>query len=305
MKKELITCVIIAVLLTGCGTSSAGKTGDIQNTETYTEGANLKQAGLGGLTALYDDSVWTYTEEQGSDSSLAFEDANGSILGISCSKEGFYQHPLDMIGTIRMVTSPYAGYQETEEPTEVEVQGNTWYEWVYQYEENGKTLISLNRLFGKNYYAYVLTYVAEQDAYDAGRNEALKVMNSVIVEVEDNTQAEEKAQEFLAGEWDLGNSGYLVMNEDWTYAWYMDSSKDEKNMHKGTYRGDVSNSTMGFEEGEGIYLVLFPEVLYVNGEAGQTSNAKYDYGITMTQQADGNYQMINSSTFAMYNMKRQ
>ena len=305
MKKRLITHVIVFSLLIGCSTGCAAESGEVQDTQTYTEQENLRQAGLGGLTALYDQTVWTYTEEQGSDSSLAFEDANGSILGISCSKEGFYQHPLDMISTIRMISSPYTGYQETEEPSEVEVQGKTWYEWIYQYEENGKTLISLNRFFGENYYAYVLTYVAEQDAYDAGRNEALKVMNSVTVEVEDNTQAEEQAQEFLAGEWDLGSSGYLVMNEDWTYAWYMDSSKDEKNMHRGTYKGDVSNSTMGFSEGEGIYLVLFPEVLYVNGEPGQTSNAKYDYGITMTLQANGNYHMINGSTFAIYDMKRQ
>ena len=302
MKKGLAAGLAFLMLLTGCG---VGSNEEIRNTETYTEQDNLKQAGLGGLIALYDDTVWTYTEEQGSDSSLAFEDANGSVLGISCSKEGFYQHPLDMINTIRMIASPYTSYEEVSEPAKVEVQGKTWYEWIYQYEENGTKIISLNRFFGENYYAYVLTYVAEEDAYESGKNEALKVMTSVLVEVDDNSAAEEQAKEFLAGEWDLGESGYLVLHDDFTYEWYMDSSKDESNMHKGAYSGDISNDTFGFGEGEGIYLVLFPEVLYINGEAGQTSNAKYDYGVTMVQQPDGSYQMINGTTFAIYTMKKQ
>lgn len=304
MKKnriKLITYVIAIMLLSGCGTQ------DVQpeSTETYTQKDNLKQAGLGAMSMLYDDTVWTNDEEQGTDSSIVFRDANDSVLGISCSKESYYQHPLDMLNTSKQIYSTFTGYEETEEPVEISVQDDTWYEWSYRYQEDGATMIALQRFYAKNYYAYTISYVAEEKSYEAGEKEALKVMNSVVMNVPENEEAEEKAKEFLAGEWDLQDAGYLVMNDDGTYMWYMESSKNEDNMHKGTYAGDVENSSIGFSEGEGIYFVLFPEVLYVEGEESRTANAKYDYLVSLEQLEDGSYQMMNGSTFTLYNMTRQ
>ena len=302
MKKiKLITCVIAIALLSGCGTQSAQP----ENTETYTEKDNLKQAGLGAMSLLYDDTVWTNDEEQGTDASIVFRDANDSVLGISCSKESYYQHPLDMLNTSKQIYSTFSGYEETEEPVEISVQDDTWYEWSYRYQEDGTAMVALQRFYAKNYYAYTISYVAEEKSYEAGEKEALKVMNSVVMNVPGNEEAEEKAKEFLVGEWDLHDAGYLVMNDDGTYMWYMESSKNEDNMHKGTYAGDVENSSVGFSEGEGVYFVLFPEVLYVEGEEGRTANAKYDYLVSLEQLEDGSYQMINGSTLALYNMTRQ
>ncbi|MDE5597011.1 MAG: hypothetical protein K2J04_04205 [Lachnospiraceae bacterium] len=304
MKKNrirLITCVIAIMLLSGCGTQDAQP----ENTETYTEKDNLKQAGLGAMSMLYDDTVWTNNEEQGTDASIVFRDANDSVLGVSCSRESYYQHPLDMLNTSRQIYSTFTGYEETEEPVEISVQDDTWYEWSYRYQEDGVTMAALQRFYAKNYYAYTISYVAEEKSYEAGEKEALKVMNSVVMNVPGNEEAEEKAKEFLVGEWDLKDAGYLVMNDDGTYMWYMESSKNEDNMHKGTYAGDVENSSVGFSEGEGIYFVLFPEVLYVEGEEGQTANAKYDYLVSLEQLEDGSYQMINGSTLTLYNMTRQ
>lgn len=306
MKKTLrwIACGLVIVMLAGCGKTDGENAADAQG-YTDTAAENLKQAGLGALALLYDDSVWAYDETQGGDSGLAFTAKDGSLLGISCSRETYYQHPLEMINISRQICASYLNFEEVEEPTAVSVQGEEWYEWVYKYEENGVETVALQRFYGKNYYAYTMSYIAEKKSYEANRNEALKVMNSVAMSVPDNAEAEEKAKEFLVGEWDLGDSGYLVMNEDGTYNWYMDSSKDEKNMHKGIYCGDVTNETVGFKEGEGIYFVLFPEVLYVDGKEGKTSAAKYDYAVSMTQQDDGTYQMLNPTTFALYSMLRQ
>ncbi len=304
MKKnriKLIACVILIMLLSGCGTQNAQP----ENTETYTEKDNLKQAGLGAMSMLYDDTVWTNDEEQGTDASIVFRDANDSVLGFSCSKESYYQHPLDMLNTSKQIYSTFTGYEETEEPIEISVQDDAWYEWSYRYQEDGTPMVALQRFYAKNYYAYTISYVAEEKSYEAGEKEALKVMNSVVMNVPGNEEAEEKAKEFLVGEWDLQNAGYLVMNDDGTYMWYMESSKNEDNMHKGTYAGDVENSSVGFSEGEGIYFVLFPEVLYVEGEEGSTANAKYDYLVSLEQLEDGSYQMINGSTFTLYNMTRQ
>lgn len=306
MKKTLrwIACGLVIVMLAGCGKTDGENAADAQE-YTDTAAENLKQAGLGALALLYDDSVWAYDETQGGDSGLAFTAKDGSLLGISCSRETYYQHPLEMINISRQICASYSNFEEVEEPTAVSVQGEEWYEWVYKYEENGVETVALQRFYGKNYYAYTMSYIAEEKSYEANKNEALKVMNSVAMNVPDNAEAEEKAKEFLVGEWDLGDSGYLVMNQDGTYNWYMDSSKDEKNMHKGVYYGDVTNETVGFKEGEGIYFVLFPEVLYVDGKEGKTSAAKYDYAVSMAQQADGTYQMLNPTTFALYSMLRQ
>ena len=304
MKKnriKLITCVITIMLLSGCGAQGTQP----ENTETYTEKDNLKQAGLGAMSMLYDDTVWTNDEEQGTDASIVFRDANDSVLGISCSKETYYQHPLDMLNTSKQIYSTFTGYEETEEPAEILVQDDTWYEWSYRYQEDGTAMVALQRFYAKNYYAYTISYVAEEKSYKAGEKEALKVMNSVVMNVPGNEEAEEKAKEFLVGEWDLQDAGYLVMNDDGTYMWYMENSKNEDNMHKGTYAGDVENATVGFTEGEGIYFVLFPEVLYIEGEESQTANAKYDYLVSLEQLEDGSYQMMNGSTFAFYNMTRQ
>lgn len=304
MKRKwtlIIAGVMLSASLFGCGTGSK----QAENTETYTEKDNLKQAGLGGMAMLYDDSVWTYDEGQATDASIVFRDANDSVLGISCSKESYYQHPLDMIQLSKQIYSSYAGYEEIEEPAEVQVQGESWYEWHYRYTEDGTRMMALQRFYAKNYYAYTISYIASEDAFESGKTEALKVMNSAVMSVPDNEEAEKKAKEFLVGEWDLGDAGYLVLEEDSTYMWYMDESKDDKNMHKGTYGCDVENSTAGFAEGEGVYFVLFPEVLYVEGKEGKTANAKYDYLVSLEPLSDGAYQMVNGATFALYEMTRQ
>lgn len=309
MKKLRLGCILCGLmftLLAGCGTSDDNKTDSTPDDESrYVNIDNLKQAGLGGLVILYDDSVWTYDESLGNDSSMAFTAPDDTLLGITCSRESYYQFPLEMINLSRQLNSVYEDFEEIEEPTVLSIRDEEWYEWVYKYVENGVETIVLQRFYGKNYYAYTMSYVAEAQAYESTRNEALKVMNSVMMSVPDNTEAEEKAQEYLVGEWDLGESGYLVIDRDYTYTWYMDSSKDDKNMHRGTYSGDVSNEALGFGEGEGVYLVLFPEMLYIDGEESRTANAKYDYAISLEQQSDGSYPMINASTFAMYSMVRQ
>lgn len=306
MKKTLrwAACMAALVMLAGCGkTDSTNSENAVEYSNVSAD--NLKQAGLGALALLYDDSVWTYDDSQGGDSGLAFTAKDGSLLGISCSRESFYQHPVEMIRISKQICASYKNFEELEEPTAISVHDEEWYEWVYKYEENGVATVALQRFYGKNYYAYTISYIAEEKTYEANRSEALKVMNSVAMSVPDNDEAEAKAKEFLVGEWNLGEQGYLVMGEDGTYNWYMDSSKDEKNMHKGVYCGDVTNDAVGFKEGEGVYFVLFPEGLYVDGEEQEMSAVKYDYVVSTTLQPDGTYQMLNPTTFALYSMQRQ
>lgn len=297
MKKIIKLCVMAALMmsvLSGCGQKNEEKAV-----------SDYKQAGLGGLVMMYDDTVWTPNDEGTTETSLRFETSDNGVIGISCAKEGLYQHPLDMIAMSKQFYSTYDGYEELEAPTLVEVNGESWYEWSCQYKEDGKTVKSLQRFFGENYYAYTISYLSDEDGFDKNKEEALKAMNSVVMTVPGNEEAEEKAKEFLIGEWDMKDAGYLVIREDGTYTWYMDSDKNEDNMHTGVYGCDVENTTLGFTEGSGIYLVLFPEKLTMEGKEGTTANAKYDYGISLDQQSDGSYQMLNISTFNMYQLIKQ
>lgn len=292
MKKFIkmsLMAFMAMTLLAGCGNSSA----------------NYKQAGLGGLVMMYDDTVWTPDEAGATDSSLRFEATENDVLGVSCAKEGMYQHPLDMIAMTKQIYSTYEGYQEITEPKKVEVNDESWYEWSFQYTEGDEVIKYLQRYYGKNYYAYTMSYVSDEAGFGKYKDEALKVMNSVVMSVPDNEEAEAKAKEFLIGEWDMGAAGYLVINQDGTYAWYMENTKDEANMHSGTYGCDVKNDALGFAEGQGVYLVLFPEKLVVEGKEGMTGSVKYDYGISMNINTDGSYPMINATTFNMYQLMKQ
>lgn len=296
MIRKLLKIGIMAVLSTAL-LSGCAKEGEASS--------EYKQAGLGGLVMMYDDKVWTPNEEGTTDTSLRFEASGNGVIGVSCSKEGVYQHPLDMIAVTKQIYGTYEGYEELAAPQEVEVNGESWYEWSFQYREDGEIVKNLQRFYGANYYAYTVSYLSDEAGFDKNREEALKVMNSVVMTVPDNKEAEEKAKEFLIGEWDVGASGYLVINEDGTYTWYMDNTKDDANMHTGTYGCDVQNESLGFGEGEGIYLVLFPEKLTISGEESTTSSAKYDYGISLDQASDGSYQMLNITNFNMYQLVKQ
>ena len=77
-----LCCAALLLLLTGCGAAKE----DAGGTETYdSQKDSLKQAGLGAMALLYDDTVWTYAEEESTDASLVFRDREDSVLGVSCS----------------------------------------------------------------------------------------------------------------------------------------------------------------------------------------------------------------------------
>lgn len=272
-----------AVMLTGCGESE--KQGEAANdVQTRVNTENYEQATLNELTMMYDPAVWSPTDVNGTENMLRFDASDNGVLGISRAVEGMYQHPLDMIAMAKQIYSGYEGFEALSEPVEVQVNDISWYEWSYQYMQEGEMVKTLQRVYGKNYYAYSLSYVSNEAGYDINLQSAKDAMSTVEVVVPDNTQAEEKAKEFLVGEWDMGSSGYLVLEKDGTYTWYMNSTKDEANMHTGTYGCDVQNTSLGFVEGEGVYLVLFPEKLMVEGQENKTGSVKYDYGIMLNQE---------------------
>jgi hypothetical protein len=120
-----------------------------------------------------------------------------------------------------------------------------------------------------------------------------------------NDANEAKAHSFLVGEWDVADSGYLVLKEDGTYEWYKDSSKDKGNMHYGTYGCDIENAVMSLKVGDGIYLALFPDGLTVNGSPEEMTTYKMDYIISFDQKEEEGYQMVNMSSYTLYTLTKQ
>lgn len=307
MKKFIkigMAAFMTVALLAGCG-KEQGQAAENQAVQEQVNTENYMQATLDELTMMYDPTVWSPTDVGDSEGILRFDAMDNGVLGVSRSVEGMYQHPLDMVAMAQQIYSTYEGFETLSEPVEVEVNGNSWYEWSYQYIQDGSVLKTLQRVYGKNYYAFSLSYVSDEEGYEKNKESAQNAMDTVELTVPDNQAGEEKAKEFLVGEWDMGSNGYLVLNDDSTYTWFMDNTKDEANMHTGTYGCDVQNTSLGFEEGEGVYLVLFPEKLMVEGQENMTGSVKYDYGIMLKQEAEGVYQMLNVNTFGLYDLVRQ
>lgn len=287
MKKNLQALLLLSMvfLLTACS----------KNTVPLT---------IGNMSIKFDDKVWTIVKNIANEP-LEFEDEFENKISLNVSQESTYQHPMAMISFIESLISENDGFQVFLQPNEITVNGTKWYEYGYIYENGASTYKVYQRYYGKYYNAASITYTSTPDLYDSGYDQALKFMSSIEVEDVSNKVNEEKAKEFLVGEWDLDGKGYLVLSKDGSYEWYRDASKDENNKHYGSYGCDVENANMSMVEGEGLYLVLFPEALVIDGVTETSLQYKVDYLISLDPEENGGYQMVNISSYALFNMKKQ
>ncbi len=292
MKKFMKIFIVLSalMLLTGCSNKKE----------------DLREVSFGNLAFHYDANVWKYNEKRTAADPVELSDAKGNLLTISVSQESTYQHPMEMIRFLELMNSANDGYEVFKEPAEVKVNGTAWYEYGYSYRDGSSTRKIYHRYYGKYYNAASISYLSTEEAYQSGYEEALKLMADITVTDVPNEANEAEAHKFLVGEWDIAKSGYLVLNEDGTYEWYKDSTKDKNNMHHGTYGCDVENATMELNKGDGIYLVLFPEELIINGGSEKPSSYKVDYIISFASrtETDG-YQMVNMSSYNLYTITKQ
>jgi hypothetical protein len=259
---------------------------------------------VGNVSFSFDEEVWTLVKNVANEP-LEFADKNDNKISLNVSKESTYQHPMVMISFVESLVSDYKNFQVFLEPNEITVNGTKWYEYGYTFKDGATAYKVYQRYYGKYYNAASVSYVSTTEKYDAGYDEAIILMSDIKVQDVDNKENEEKAKNFLVGEWDLDGKGYLVLSKDGSYEWFRDSSKDSNNMHYGCYGCDVENSNMNMAEGEGLYLVLFPEALVVDGVIDTALQYKIDYLISLEGVDDGSYKMVNISTYTLYNMTRQ
>ncbi len=292
MKRRISAILIFLftlLLFTGC----TGKKEDLQ------------PVSIGNLAFQYNANVWTYNKSTDQAAPLEFEDAKGNTVSIYVSQESTYQHPMDMIQFFETLVSTNEGFEIVQKPTKIDVNGTTWYEYGYRFKDGDLTRQVYQRYYGKYYNAASISYTSTDKNYEYGIDEATKLMSSIQATAVTNEVNEAKAHAFLVGEWDVADRGYLVLKEDGTYEWYKDNTKDKSNMHYGTYGCDVENAVMSLKEGDGIYLVLFPEGLSVNGSQEEMSTYKMDYIISFDKNEEEGYQMVNMSSYALYTLTKQ
>lgn len=289
MNKILKACLILSafVLLSGCSKKS-----------------DMEPVSIGNIEFEYDTKVWKFINSTTTNDPLKFEDAKGNVLSLYVSQESTYQHPMEMIKFMESLVSSSEEYNVFLEPNMIDVNGTPWYEFGYSYKDGDTVRKIYQRYYGKYYNAASVSYTSTEQNYDSGYEEAIKVMSAFKTEDVSNEKNEAKAHEFLVGEWDVAGSGYLVLKDDGTYEWYKDAQMDKNNMHYGTFGCDVENQTMSLNEGDGVYLVLFPEGLIVNGTAETMSTYKIDYLISFEQKEDSGYQMVNMSTYSLYTLSK-
>lgn len=288
MKKTLQGLIVISLifLLTACS-------------------KDKESVNVGNLSFRYDTNVWEHVEGSGENSPLEFIDDSGNTISINVSQESTYQHPLMMISFVESVVSSSDDFEVYLEPNEIRVNNTTWYEYGYLYNDGPETYKVYQRFYGKYYNAASISYTSPLDDFDSTFEEAETLMSDIVVIEVDNKENEDKAKEFLVGEWDLSSAGYLVFHEDGSYEWYSNRTKDENNKHYGTYGCDIENAAMSLKEGDGIYLVLFPEGLIIDGNPDGSLTSKSDYIINFEKDELGGYPMINITSFSLYSLIEQ
>ena len=292
MKKSIPAIIMIIstlLLLTGCNNKKE----------------DLQPVSIGNLAFQYDAAFWQHKKSTNEAAPLEFTDAKGNVVSIYVSQESTYQHPLDMIQFFETMVSTKDNFEVFLKPTEIKVNDATWYEYGYSYKEGDILHKVYQRYYGKFYNAASISYTSTDKNYDYGYEEAVKLMSGINATVNNNDINEAKAQEFLVGEWDVAKSGYLVMKKDGTYEWYKDAKKDKNNMHYGSFGCDVENAVMDLKEGDGIYLVLFPEGLTVDGTEKEMTTYKIDYLISFEKGENEGYPMVNMSSYALYTITKQ
>ncbi|SES70860.1 hypothetical protein [[Clostridium] polysaccharolyticum] len=264
---------------------------------------NKIEAGLGDLK-LYYNSKWTYDAEKSQDATLAFTRGN-TIIGVTCSQETTYQIPQDMMKrSLDAAKAQEKDIKIIKDMKEIKVNGDIWYECSYQTGSGDDTQYYIQRTYGKNYYAYSISYMGVGDDFEAFKSNALTILDSCILDVPDN-KGEQEAKKELIGELDAGSKGYLELRKDGTYYWYSDSSKSMDNVHYGTYACDNKIKAMNIAEGKnGYYLALFPSKYFVNGEESDMAAYKIEFAFSKAASKGADYQAINLLNYSVYDFVR-
>ena len=99
------------------------------------KGSGKGKVSIGNLAFKYDKEIWEYIKPSDENAPLQFVDDYDNIISFFVTQESTYQHPLEMINMFKELQLEGSIYTIYLEPTKIEVNGETWYEFGYQVDD--------------------------------------------------------------------------------------------------------------------------------------------------------------------------
>ena len=208
--------------------------------------------------------------------------------------------------TQEFVKSVASGYEEKYDNVKVgektKINDQAWISVEYSYSVGKNYYHALQYFLVDDYDQYSVSYVTYEDEYLNGLEDAKKIIETVKLDTTQKELDEKEAKNAIVGEWDCGNTGYLVFNEDNTYYFYKDSTKSEDNVIIGKYTASNKVKTYAAGYAKGFYIICDVEKGIKDGEIYIKPNNRIDY--VFTPDEDGTYNCKNMVTYSTFKAKK-
>ena len=179
---------------------------------------------------------------------------------------------------------------------EAKINGVSWYkisfEGIYEGDKGKGQLLA----YSTGYEVYALSYVSPEKEYGLNLDVAEEIINSLVIEVDE-------AANIKAGEWDGGNAGYYVFNEDNTLFIYEKSTKDKNNVFHATYtaKDKIATYSAGYVDGVTVVTTITKVIKNGKEEDGSIGN-QHEYAFQ--EKADGDLEATSITMGTKYILKR-
>ena len=166
---------------------------------------------------------------------------------------------------------------------------------------NGENRRCMQMVHATDYDVYSLLYLSTEKNFSKYLDEANEIFDSAYLPPKEiNTDA---IKQKILGEWDCGDTGYLVINDDNTYCFYKDSSKDAGNVVYGTYEASDGIATNAAGYAEGITFIATLQKVMVDGQEQEIAeDAKIAYAFAPDE--TGHYVGRNLNEGSIFKMTK-
>lgn len=257
---------------------------------------------LKNIEITYDDN-WRLdelnSEENENSSRKVIKNGNFKIALVLTNSDIYYTTQR----FVETISNTYeAKYDNVKVHGKEEINGQTWISLEYSYNVGRNYYHALQYFLVDDYDRYSVSYVAYEDEYLSGIDEAKKIIFTVKLDTTQEELDEKEAKKVLVGEWECGSTGYLVLNEDNSYYFYENSTKDKNNVIVGTYKATNKVKTYAAGYTEGFYIICNVEKIIMKGETYVEPNNIIDYVFTLNE--DGTYNCKNMITYSIFKAKK-
>ena len=262
--------------------------------------ASVKELHLHGLSAEY--SGWT--EEKGNDSDSIIIEKGSLYIAFFYVQSDVFTNTFSLAHTVidshKSAVDSFNLLKNVEETT---INGNNWSKYEFSYILEGKKMKVLELVLSTDYEYYFIRYVASENVHDDNINAVNIILETIKVKTKELNSPDIKQK--LLGEWNCGEAGYLVVNDDNTYYLFRDSSKSMDNVFYGTYECSTGIPTAAAGYAEGISFIGNIELAVLDGETiAMNEGSKLMYAFSPNGTDENAYDGFNLNTTDSFIMKK-